>query len=424
MRPPLQLARTLLALVLVLVAAHASAVTVDDGMPLPTAAMPTALETASADIGVSSTGRWSWRPTLFALAAFDREDGLAALLARRREAGLAWQPALALGLDVEHSNPQAGFQASLFALGRGPFERVERQLLVEARARGHRQLGARWRLDLEGNLRVERRNAVPLADFQRHGLTLALERSAPRGPAWRLQVTESQRDLPRLAGLDVRRSGLGLGPVFALGRGTSLAPSLVLQHNDAAGARGWHAGGALDVVRLRPGQLWALRYSWSAALYRSTGAANMSLPGFDPGATATRAGADFVTNANVAAQPGLVTDPGLEPVVMPLVDPLEDDLLGLPARRTHTLALYASRRLGARARLSLATQLDWRRDPADSGYAALERRDRRASLRIALRVKLAAHAALVAQAAHARGHGRNTTLDIERSVVHLGLQLH
>lgn len=367
------------------------------------------------------TARWAWRPMLFALTAFEHDAGLLAPLTDRRDRGSSWQPALACAVDVERIGPRTGFQSTVFALGRGPV--THRQLVLDARVHAFEQLGERWRLDLDARGRLERRQAAALVDFQRHEVALALERGGTHGPAWRLHVTEGQRDVPRLAGLDVSRSGLALGPVFALARGVSVAPSALLQHESSATARGWRAGFTLEASRVRTLRSWALRYSWSAALYEVLPAAAFSSPGTDLGPTATRVGADFLVNAANASQPTLVADLGAEPPAVPLVDTLDDDD-GLPARHVHALALYASERIGPRLRLAVGARFTWRREASTRGLEPHAPLAERFSLRATLRLRLASHAALLGQVAHAAAQERLYGPGVERTLAYLGLQLH
>jgi hypothetical protein len=388
----------------------------------PASALPiddpgSAERAAHSEPAASAIAHWSWRPTLLALAAFERDIGLTPLVGRD-VTGTRWQPALALALDVERVGPRVGFQGALFALGRGPFEHHRRQFVLDARAQAFGQWAGGWRLDGDASARLERHNATALTDFQRHDLALTLERRGARGPAWRLRATEGQRDVPRLAGLDVRRFGLALGPVFALPRGTNLAQSAVFEHDSAAVGRGWRAGLMLEASQVRAGRAWALRYGWSAALYRTTASANLGLPG--SGVAAAGVGADFLTQAARAMAPPPVAEVGPEPAAVPLADTLDGDEDGLPARRRHVLALYASQRLGSRLRFGLGAQFAWRRELDDR---AQDLRTQRVRLRATLRLRVARRLALLAQVAHATATPSTATPRSERMLVHLGLQL-
>jgi len=362
----------------------------------------------AADLAGPSDG-WRWRPSLFVLGAYEYDRGHTALGAGSSPASSSdLRPALALGLEAGRSGSRGGFQGEVSLLGRDPFDSDARAILFDGRAHAFRSLGSRWRVELDEALRVERREALPRADFDRQQAQATLEYRGASGRAYRLLLSDRRLSLPHTPALNVTQQALSLGVWTGTGGGMSVeARPFFRRFGESARDRN-QLGAAFEATHVHAQGLLALRYHFSAAL------------GHRPTPTGPPAPGRVVTPLAAAALPEL--PPEVLPDA-PLADPLDDDAESWPARQEHQVSFYGSRTLGQRLRLTLRAQVRWlkEREPLLKGLPGFD--DRRWHLRATLRWRMSGHTSLVAQAAYASERGNPAVPELVRSQVFFGVQL-
>lgn len=385
----------------------------------------------AADLAGPSDG-WRWRPSLFVLGAYEYNRGLTVVGVGSSSASSSdLRPALALGLETARSGSRGGFQGEVSLLGRDPFDSDARAILFDGRAHAFRSLGSRWRVELDEALRVERREALPRADFDRQQAQATLEYRGASGPAYRLQLSDRRLRLPHTPALNVTQQALSLGVWTGTGGGMSLeARPFFRRFGESARDRN-QLGAAFEATHVNAQGLLALRYHFSAALGHRPTPTKPPVPAPTvppaPAPNAPPVPAPTVPPVPAPAVPlPAARVPELPPEVLPevpLADALDDDAESWPARQEHQLGLYGSHTFGQRLRLTLRAQVRWlkEREPLLKGLPGFD--DQRWHLRATLRWRLSGHTSLVAQAAYASEKGNPAAPELVRSQVFFGVQV-
>lgn len=371
----------------------------------------------------SAVAQTTWQPALHLAGSFERGRG-AAFDAQDRERGDDGAFSLGFALDGRRRGAEGGFDASLFVLAHDPAASADRGLFAAARVRATRELGPGWRLVFDDAAKLQRRDRLALSDLQRNEAALGVERRAPSGRTLGLTLADRRRSVLDASGLGFERQALTVALGLPLGARQELQVQLGAQRFAADAGSGRRASIAAEFVRAGAGGVVAVRAGWLEPLSETRAGGATQAPGLPaadrpPGSFlgSSLTPGRFAGGAPASPPPAGLLGEGL------LVDPLEadEDDWDLGRRKQELLAL-GSWRLGARVTVALRARLVRQRGPDLLNARGARVEEDGASLRLVVRRRLSARAALLVQAAFQARRDARPGFDYDRTVVAAGLE--